>query len=78
MQQPSLKANMTQFKPAYFATRAQAQTVVDTLPAFKASRFSEGLAIYKIVEFEGGYAIQLGDYGNYHPCTTADLAQEVP
>jgi hypothetical protein len=68
---------MEQFKPAYYATRAQAQAVIDTLAPFKASRFNEGLAIYKIVEFKRGYAIQLGDYGNYHPCTSADLPQEV-
>jgi hypothetical protein len=67
---------MKKFKPAYYATREQAQAVIDTLPAFKASRFNEGLAIYKIVEFKPGFAIQLGDYGNYHPCATADLPQE--
>lgn len=64
------------FKPIYYATREQAQAVVDTLPPFKASRFCAGLAQYKIISFTKGYAIQLGDYGNYHPRTNADLEQE--
>ncbi len=64
------------FAPIYFATREQAQSVVDTLPPFEASRFCVGIARYKIVGFTKGYAIQLGDYGNYHPRTNADLAQK--
>ena len=67
---------MSKFKPVYYATREQAQAVIDTLPAFTAGRFNDGPAIYKIVEFRKGYAIQLGDFGNYHPRTHADLAQE--
>ena len=64
------------FAPIYYTTREQAQSVVNTLPPFEASRFAVGIAHYKIVEFTKGYAIQLGDYGNYHPRTNTDLAQE--
>jgi len=68
--------DLQNFDPIFYATREHAQAVVNTLPPFKASRFNVGLAIYKIVEFTKGYAIQLGDYGNYHPRTNADLAEE--
>lgn len=72
----SLNFDPKSFAPIYYATREQAQSVVNTLPPFEASRFSVGIARYKIVEFTKGYAIQLGDYGNYHPRTNAGLAQE--
>lgn len=68
----STNCDLQKFDPIYYATREQAQAVIDTLPPFQASRFNEGLAIYKIVEYTMGYAIQLGDYGNYYPCTSAD------
>jgi hypothetical protein len=68
---------MMKDKTIYFATREKAQAVIDTLPPFKASRFSDGIACYKIIEFGKGYAIRLGDYGNYHPRSTADMPQEV-
>ena len=72
----STTCDLQSFKPTFYATREQAQAVVDTLPPFEASRFCVGIAQYKIVGFTKGYAIQLGDYGNYHPRTNTDLAQE--
>ena len=72
----STQCDLTSFVPIYYATQEQAQSVVDTLPPFKASRFCVGIARYKIVGFTKGYAIQLGDYGNYHPRTNADLEDE--
>ena len=72
----SAHCDLQSFKPIYYATREQAQAVVDTLPPFAASRFCVGIAQYKIVSFTKGYAIQLGDYGSYHPRTNADLEQE--
>ena len=72
----STNCDLQSFVPIYYATREQAQSVVNTLPPFEASRFCVGIAQYKIVGFTKGYAIQLGDYGNYHPRTNADLAQE--
>lgn len=72
----STNCDLQSFAPIYYATREQAQSVVDTLPPFEASRFCVGIAHYKIVEFTKGFAIQLGDYGNYHPRTNADLAEE--
>ena len=71
----STKCDPESFAPIYYATREQAQSVVNTLPPFEPSRFCVGPAHYKIVGFTKGYAIQLGDYGNYHPQTNADLAQ---
>lgn len=70
------QCDLASFAPIYYATQEQAQSVVDTLPPFKASRFCVGIARYKIVGFARGYAIQLGDYGNYHPRTNADLEDE--
>jgi len=67
---------MKKDKTIYFSTYEKAQAVIETLPPFKASRFSNGIAKYKIVEYGKGFAIQLGDYGNYHPCTTADMPVE--
>jgi hypothetical protein len=64
---------MKKDKTIYCPTREKAQAVIETLPPFKASRFSNGIAEYKIVEYGKGFAIQLGDYGNYHLCTTADM-----
>ena len=72
----SINCDPKSLAPIYYATREQAQSVVNTLPPFKASRFCVGIAQYKIVSFTRGYAIQLGDYGNYHPRNNADLAQE--
>ena len=72
----STHCDLQSFKPIFYATRAQAQAVVNTLPPFEASRFCVGIAQYKIVSFTRGYAIQLGDYGNYHPRNNAELAQE--
>ncbi len=63
---------MKRIKTVYFATREQAQAVIATLPPFKAGRFSNGVAKYKIVEYVKGYAIQLGDCGSYYPHKTAD------
>ena len=68
---------MKKDKTIYFATHEKAQAVIEALPPFKSSRFSDGIARYKIVEFGKGYAIQLGDYCNYHPRTTSDMPQEV-
>ena len=61
---------MNKFNPVYYPTRKQAQDVIDVLPPFEASRFSDRPASYKIVEVTKGYAIQLGDFGNYHPCVS--------
>jgi hypothetical protein len=72
----STECDRESFAPIYYATQEQAQSVVDTLPPFKASQFCVGVARYKIVGFAKGYAIQLGDYGNYHPRTNADLDDE--
>jgi hypothetical protein len=72
----STKCDPESFAPTYYATREQAQSVINTLPPFRASRFCVGIARYKIVGFAKGYAIQLGDYGNYHPRTNADLEDE--
>jgi hypothetical protein len=72
----STHCDLASFSPIYYATREQAQFVVNTLPPFEPSRFCVGPAHYKIVGFTKGYAIQLGDYGNYHPRTNADLEDE--
>ncbi len=72
----STTCDLQSFNPIFYATREQAQTVVDTLPPFKASRFCVGIAKHKIVGFSKGYAIQLGDYGNYHPRTNDDIEKE--
>lgn len=56
----------------YFKTRKEAQAMIDTLPPFKACKYSNGVAKYKIVEYIKGYAIQLGDCGPYYPNTTED------
>ena len=39
---------MKKDKTIYYATREKAQAVIETLPPFKASRFSNGVAKYKI------------------------------
>ena len=70
------QCDLASFNPIYYATEEQAQSVIDTLLPFKVSRSCVGIARYKIVGFAKGYAIQLGDYGNYHPRTNADLEDE--
>ena len=72
----STNSDLQSFNPIYYATREQAQAVVNTLPPFSGSRFCVGIAKYKIVGFPKGHAIQLGDYGNYHPRTNDDLEEE--
>lgn len=64
---------------AYFPTRRAAEEKVADLPPFAPSKFlskteverGDGL-VAQVREFKRGFAIQLGDCGNYFPATTAD------
>ena len=65
-------------RTAYFDSLAQAEQAMSSMPAFKPSRFLSAREIHAgagnavIREFGCGFAIQLGDCGNYYPATTAD------
>lgn len=67
---------------AYFPTRQAAEDILAALPPFTPSRFlskseiAHGDGLAQVREFERGFAIQLGDCGNYFPATTADAELE--
>ena len=62
----------------YFKTYDDAVEIRDNLPPFNPSRFltvreiENGACKVKIVEFIRGFAIQLGDFGEYYPATDND------
>lgn len=63
---------------AYFPTRQAAETMMTTMPPFTPSKYlskteiERGAGLAQVREFGRGFAIQLGDCGNYFPSTTAD------
>lgn len=63
---------------AYFPNREAAEETMATLPPFAPSRFlskteiNRGAGLAQVREFTRGFAIQLGNCGNYFPSTTAD------
>ena len=63
---------------AYFPTRQSAEAKMSTLPPFAPSKYlskteiDRGAGSAQVREFKRGFAIQLGDCGNYFPTTTAD------
>lgn len=63
---------------AYFPTRRAAEEKVADLPPFAPPKFlsktevERGDGLAQVREFKRGFAIQLGDCGNYFPATTAD------
>lgn len=71
---------MVNFCPRYFESAAKAAEVAKTIPAYKPSRFlrhseiEAGLGKPMVREFTCGFAIQLGNHGNYYPATTADCS----
>ena len=69
---------MVNFEPHYFKTAAEAAEVAETIPAYEPSQFlrdsevKAGLGKPKVREFTCGFAVQLGNHGNYYPAIKAD------
>lgn len=65
----------------YFKTYAEAKAIADNLPPFTPSTFLKkfdlevGRGLPRVVEFDRGFAVQLGCCGNYYPNKTADCEE---